>query len=145
MSYQWQYSTDSGTTWKNNSGDKAKTATFSIAANATRYGYEYRCMLTGDADAVLYTDSVKIIGPMIINGVTYAALADDATKCKVVSYSGDAASVVIPEIVNGMTVTRIGEEAFMGNTTLTSIDLPDTIVVIEARAFKGCTNLSSMS
>ena len=59
-------------------------------------------------------------------------------------YNGSASSVVIPEQVMGLTVVRIGDSAFEGNTTLTSIDLPDTIQVIGQRAFAGCTNLSDM-
>jgi len=52
--------------------------------------------------------------------------------------------LTIPEIVNGMTVTKIGDDAFAGNTTITSIDLPDTITIIGKRAFKGCTLLCEM-
>ena len=39
----------------------------------------------------------------------------------------------------------IGEEPFMGNATLVSIDLPDSITAIRARAFKNCTSLSQMT
>ena len=140
-SYQWQY--NNGTSWKNNSGDAAKTNTFSIAASTTRYKYEYRCEVTGNDGSVVYTDSVKIVKPLLVlNDVTYEPITD--TTCKVVSYSGTASSLTIPEKVNGMTVTEIGEEAFMDNKYLVSIDLPDTITVIRARAFKNCSNLSEM-
>ena len=79
---------------------------------------------------------------IILNDVTYEPLTD--TTCAVISYSGSANSLVIPGTVNGMTVTEIGEEAFMDNKYLVSIDLPDTITVIRARAFKNCSNLSEM-
>ena len=42
------------------------------------------------------------------------------------------------------TVTAIGDDAFAGKS-LSSIDLPDTIEVIGERAFKGCSNLSTMN
>ena len=80
---------------------------------------------------------------VVSDGVTFEAITD--TTCCIVSYTGSASSLTIPETVEGMTVTEIGVEAFMNNTTLVSIDLPDTITVIRARAFKGCTSLSSMS
>ena len=80
--------------------------------------------------------------PLIFDGVTYEPLT--STTCAVVSYSGTASSLIIPETVEGMTVVEIGVEAFMDNKSLVSIDLPDTITVIRARAFKGCTSLSDM-
>lgn len=60
-SYQWQY--NNGSSWKDNSGDAAKTAAFSIAVNATRYNYFYRCMLTGVDGTVFYTDTCNMIRP----------------------------------------------------------------------------------
>ncbi len=64
----------------------------------------------------------------------------------VVSYTGSATAITIPANPReGYTVTEIGEEAFMGNTALVSIDLPDTVTAIRARAFKGCTSLSQMN
>ena len=79
---------------------------------------------------------------IIVDGVTYAPIT--TTTCKVISYAGTASTLTIPETVEGMTVTEIGEQAFMNNTILVSIDLPDTITIIRARAFKGCINLSEM-
>ena len=79
---------------------------------------------------------------IILNEVTYKPLT--STTCTVVSYSGTGSSLTIPDTVENMTVTEIGVEAFMDNKKLVSIDLPDTITVIRARAFKGCTSLSDM-
>ena len=39
----------------------------------------------------------------------------------------------------------IGDEAFKGNTNITSITLPDSIKSIGAGVFEGCTNLSSIN
>ena len=71
--------------------------------------------------------------------------ARNETGLTLVKYNGSDASVSVPDAVQGMTITIIGESAFMDNKTLVSIDLPDTVVVIEARAFKGCTSLSKMN
>ena len=54
------------------------------------------------------------------------------------------ATVTVPEKVSEKTVVVVGEEAFMDDEYLEAIDLPDTIVVIEARAFKNCTKLAKM-
>ncbi len=42
-------------------------------------------------------------------------------------------------------VTRIGSEAFKGNTTLTSVIIPEGVKTIEYYAFYGCTNLASIT
>ena len=47
-------------------------------------------------------------------------------------------TVNIPE---SSQLTKIGSLAFYGNTSLTSIRIPDTVSVIEANAFNGCTGL----
>ena len=41
-------------------------------------------------------------------------------------------------------VTKIGSDAFMGSTGLTSIDIPSTVTEIDYDAFKGCTGLKSI-
>jgi chemotaxis protein histidine kinase CheA len=146
VTYQWQYSTD-GATWKNlkngttYTGVDTKSLSFSL--NAYRATCQYRVVASNDggetpSDVVTATIDNKIV----VDDVTYEAIT--ATTCKVFSYAGSAASLVIPSEIEGMTVVEIGEEAFMGNATLTSIDLPNTITVIRARAFKNCSNLSEM-
>ena len=54
------------------------------------------------------------------------------------------ATVIVPEKVDGKTVVVVGEEAFLNDKCLEAIDLPDSIVIIEARAFKDCSNLAKM-
>ena len=51
--------------------------------------------------------------------------------------SARADTLVLPE---GLTV--IDEEAFMGDTSITSVVLPDSLRVIGDRAFAGCTSLT---
>ena len=145
-SYQWQIDRNDGKgfvalndtwLWKG-----TKTASFSFVLDASRENIPFRVVVT-NAQGSVTSEAVKATIATTINGVTYKSTS--STTCKVVSYDGTVSSLTIPETVDGMTVTEIGEEAFMGNTYLTSIDLPDTVEVIRARAFMGCTNLSSMS
>ena len=141
-SYQWQY-TSNGTKWYSASGEGNKTATMTIQATAARYNLSFRCLMLSNDGTEYVTNSVKIVSDkIIINNVTYEAITE--TTCAVVAYTGTASSLTIPETVEGMTVVEIGVEAFMDNKSLVSIDLPDTITVIRARAFKGCTSLSDM-
>lgn len=43
------------------------------------------------------------------------------------------------------TVTEIGSEAFMGNTSLTSITIPSNVIYIGVAAFRGCTNVKTIN
>ena len=76
---------------------------------------------------------------------SYLYKANSGAGIAVVSaYQGSEANVVVPAAIDGLTVVEIGEGAFAGNTALTTIDLPDSVTVIGARAFANCTNLVSM-
>ena len=140
LSYVWQYKNPGGE-WKNYGSTKQS---ITVTAAAARDGRQHRVIIR-DADGnelISEFATLTVISEFVLGDVTYQAIT--STTCRVLSYSGSDASLVIPETVQGMTVVEIGEEAFMNNTTLVSIDLPDTITVIQARAFKGCTNLAQM-
>lgn len=46
LTYQWQWSTDGGITWKNSS---TRNATYSITTDAAYNGYKYRCVVTNSS------------------------------------------------------------------------------------------------
>lgn len=81
-----------------------------------------------------------------VNGITYYTSALTNTNVEVTgktkNYTGD---IVIPESVsyqgNTYTVTTIDEEAFYGDTDITSIVIPPTIDYIDESAFSNCSNL----
>ena len=146
VSYQWQFN-NGVNGWMNTGSEGATTDTITVVCNSARYAYKYRCIVTDKDGKTLITDSVKMKDPnIIVDEVTYGKIGESTLQ--VMSYNGNATSLVIPTTieVDGRiyTVTEIGEEAFMGNTYLESIDLPDTITVIHSRAFKNCSNLSVM-
>ncbi len=60
-------------------------------------------------------------------------------------FEGETENLVIPDIIDGKTVTGIGYQAFIGNTRLKSVVLPDTVRMIDASAFEYCTSLASIS
>ena len=144
--YQWQIDRNDGkgfkdqaesTIWK---GTTTDTLTFTAAT--ARAGFTYRVVVKNAAGEVI-SNEVHFTPGAEIDGIIFESIT--STTCRVASYSGNAESLIVPSIVSGMTVTEIGEAAFMNNTTLESIDLPDSITVIRARAFKNCSNLRSMS
>ena len=90
----------------------------------------------------------KVKDTFTIDNVTYSIISG-TDNVLISKYSGNDSSVVIPTNPkygsHTYTVTEIGEEAFMGKTSLSSIDLPNTITAIRARAFKNCSNLANMT
>ena len=62
-SYQWQYSTDNEEHWSNSNASGNKTDTMTTQANEARYGYFYRCKITGLDNNTIYSNSVKILRP----------------------------------------------------------------------------------
>lgn len=69
----------------------------------------------------------------------------DATTGTIKKYNGNDTVVVIPPTINSWPVTKIGEDAFQDNTTITSVTIPDSVTEIGANAFAGCTNLTSVT
>jgi hypothetical protein len=145
LSYQWQYSSNGGESWittKKLPG--ALTPTLQVPVTSARIGWKVHCIVTdGNGNSKTSKDAVMRLKDIVQDNVSYTIIENN--NLRVVSYTVTASSLIIPSTVNNMTVTEIGEEAFMGNVILESIDLPDTITVIHARAFKNCTNLRAMN
>ena len=142
LTYQWQKSSN-GETWVKTGLTGSKTDTMTFSATEALLKLYYRCSVTDEA-GTWYSNPVHIAlkpNPEI-DGVVYEAITADT--CRILSCSSTASTLVIPSTVEGMTVIEVGPNAFMGNETLVSIDLPDTIQYIRARAFMGCTNLREM-
>ena len=144
LSYQWQTKLVGKSSWQSTKLGGYNTATLSFPMVASYDGRQYRCIVTdkNGNKTVSEPATLTLAKEIEQNGVVYEKLTD--TTCTVKAYKGTASTLEIPKTINGMTVTEIGEEAFMNNTGLTSIKLPETITVIRARAFKGCTNLREM-
>lgn len=93
---------------------------------------------TIDEDA--YTDADRNAGFMLMG------LDDYTINSGIISgYSGTETELVIPDIINGEKVKAIGASAFQGNTTITSVAIPDTVTTIGEQAFYKCTNLKELT
>lgn len=82
--------------------------------------------------------------PYSYNGINYILNDEDLTASVTSgSYYG---SIVIPSIVNSKyTVTSIGKCAFIYNSNITSVTIPNSITTIEDDAFNGCSKLKSVN
>lgn len=62
----------------------------------------------------------------------------------ITKYTGTESTVILPSTINSWPVTKIGEDAFQDNTTITSVTIPASVTEIGSNAFAGCTNLTSV-
>lgn len=81
--------------------------------------------------------------------VTVAAATNtfyfNPTTGTITEYNGTDTVVVIPPTISSWPVTKIGEDAFQDNTTITSVTIPASVTEIGSNAFAGCTNLTSVN
>ena len=63
----------------------------------------------------------------------------------IIGYAGDSSSINIPSTINGLPVTIIGKCAFWNTTTLTNVNIPNSISTIERFAFDACKSLTSIN
>lgn len=72
----------------------------------------------------------------------YEILTDGTAAIAV--YHGTATDVEVPQTIEGYTVTGIKSGAFLDNTSMESLVLPDTVTTIGSEAFGGCISLKSI-
>ena len=63
----------------------------------------------------------------------------------ITGYTGNETVVNIPHSINEQIVSKIGDNVFAGNTTITEVTIPSTVEIIGNKTFSGCTNLTSVS
>jgi hypothetical protein len=61
----------------------------------------------------------------------------------ITGYTGTNGEVTIPGQINSARVTAIGDNAFAGNTNLTSVVIPNSVASIGASAFDDCSSLTN--
>ena len=121
-------------------------------------GYEMTEFTVTGADRVDETDTYTVTGNLEIiyeEIITVARLDFTIENGVVTGYTGSDTNVVIPStysISNGLivegtdyTVTGIGESAFEGNASITSITIPESVASIDDRAFYDCAGLRGIN
>ena len=77
------------------------------------------------------------------NGDYTYDVRDDGT-IEITKYNGSASNLNIPSTIDGKQVSYIGSDSFRGNKYLNSVMIPDSVKVIQSRAFAECSNLSTL-
>ncbi|MCI2068568.1 MAG: leucine-rich repeat protein [Bacilli bacterium] len=77
-------------------------------------------------------------------GLEYT-LSSDGKSYAVSGYYGSATEVIIPTTYKLLPVTAIGVNAFINQSAVTSIEIPDSILTISSLAFHFCTGLTSVT
>lgn len=63
----------------------------------------------------------------------------------ITGYTGSDEAVIIPSDIDGTPVNKIGNHAFEGKYKITSVELPDTIILIGESAFSDCESLTEIN
>ncbi len=79
---------------------------------------------------------------VVENGLTFILLSDNTYE--VSSFDKSVNSVSIPKIIEGAKVTSIGDEVFFECSSLTSIEIPNSVTKIGQSSFYGCELLESV-
>jgi hypothetical protein len=65
--------------------------------------------------------------------------------CTIQGYYGTNSTVNIPGSTNGLIVTSIQDNAFLNNTIVTSVTIPNSVTSIGNTVFWGCTSLTNVT
>ncbi len=104
----------------------------------------YRCAVSAEDLTALSNELVLDAGQPADEAADFEYTIAYGT-CRITKYTGSAAEVVIPETIEGVPVTAIGDSAFKGCGSLTSVRIPDSVTSIGYSAFYECTGLTSIN
>ena len=66
-------------------------------------------------------------------------------KVILTAYVGERSEVVIPNTLGGYPVVAVGDRAFLNQTAMTSVTIPDGVLEIGWFAFSGCVSLETVA
>ncbi len=76
------------------------------------------------------------------NSFTYETVDESIV---ITGYTGSDTAITVPAEINGVAVVKIGDGAFKGKTSLTSVTVSDGIKDVGSSAFENCTSLAQIT
>jgi len=120
-------------------------ATITPEPAPTKEGYEFSGW--SDIPSTMPANNVEITGSFKqidykVEGATYEISGEGTVSIKGGDQKGNV-EISGTVVINGQTykVTAIAENAFVGNTQITSVTIPEGITTIGSNAFSGCVNM----
>ena len=123
--------------------------TFSVRENVGAFAEDFT-LTVDDGDCM----ADELVLSPAVSGATCAAVVgytpcgeeeftftSDGKGATLTGYIGSASSCVVPSTLGGLPVVAVETGAFAGNSTLTSVTLPSTVVTVSEGAFDGCAAL----
>ncbi len=104
------------------------TAISVCCMNFTQYDYEKNSSIVSSAAELDFKTSINEDGTIAVYG-----------------YTGTDEKVIIPPTIDGKNVTAIGKCCFEDNLTIKEVVLPDTIRIIDYKAFADCKKLETIN
>lgn len=115
-----------------------------VVPTADENTYTYTISAGEEFDEIYLEDQTTFTQDGLAYNLVY-----NGDYCAVVGLEDDRTELVIPATVtyadNTYDVEMIGADAFNGNTDITSVTLPASIIGIDYNAFYGCENLTSIT
>src|SRR5699024_10961471 len=87
---------------------------------------------------------MEAAGTEVTYAVTGGNITFDTSTGTITDCDQSVTEAVIPDTIEGVSVTSIGDEAFFGCYSLSSIEIPTSVTSIGNGAFFGCGRLSSI-
>ena len=132
LTYQWMYSDDGGTVWRNCTEASAKTAELRVTAAMGTDGRMFHCVITNTSGSTVSQDARILIKPTKLSTPDFV-LPEQLAQIEPEAFSGISAQVVY--VPDGC--TKISALAFADCAGLKQIRIPAGCT-IETDAFKGC-------
>ena len=87
-------------------------------------------------------------GSSLINAlapiVVYAYVTNNGA-ITITGYTGSGGALTVPNAINGLPVTGIGDDSFTDNINVTSVTIPSSVTNIGNQVFLGCTSLTAIT
>ena len=120
----------------------------SVNYDAEKHWYAYQCEgVGGFSDVTCYLDIAVKDPDQVSTGIATAISAftyvNHGDSIEITGFNNSVSDVVIPSEIEGLPVTAISVGAFY-LSTITSIEVPDSVTSIGEMAFLGCTSLKSV-